>query len=200
MAGVKCAAGVKRAQKRPFHNIHPGSVAVGLNRRAPEAGYSSGGFMANCQLNKTVFGSQQQFFIRNSELDGEGGVWNMVYVGSKGAPPSHCDNADSKVPVTTVDKTPVIAEKPFITIDSAGKYSINVPPVTKASVGTDFVNPKTQKIPFEQVYVAQPTDTAKIINAQLSSGLNVVLSPGIYSLEAPLLLGKAGQVLMGLGW
>ena len=34
-------------------------------------------------------GSQQQFFTRNSELaQWEGGVWNMVFVGTKGVPAS----------------------------------------------------------------------------------------------------------------
>ena len=222
--------------------------------------------------NTTVFGSQQQFFIRNTKITPKGGVWNMVYVvfvhvlasssvrpidplpppislvsplflfssspylprtcaftssrlsrlrifhhtiprlrihsshpvysyvGSDGAPPSHCGNANQATPVTTVEKTPVIAEKPFITVDKVGKFYISVPPVKMDSVGPLFVDPKTTKIPFESVYLALPSDSAAAINAKLAAGLNVVLTPGIYSLDAPLLVTKAGQVLLGVGW
>lgn len=50
--------------------------------------------MADVKVTGTVVsGSQQQYIIRNSEMGKfEGGVWNMVFVGSKGAPPSHCGN------------------------------------------------------------------------------------------------------------
>ena len=36
-------------------------------------------------------GSQQQWFARDSTVKGwQGAVWNMVFVGVAGAPPSHC--------------------------------------------------------------------------------------------------------------
>lgn len=43
------------------------------------------------------------------------------------------------------------------------------------------------------------TDTAATLNAKLASGLDVVLAPGIYNLEAPLQLVQQNQVLLGLG-
>ena len=49
---------------------------------------------------------------------------------------------------------------------------------------------------FEHVYVATTADSAAAINAKLGAGLHVVLSPGIYDLEAPLKLGTKGQVLL----
>ena len=52
---------------------------------------------------------------------------------------------------------------------------------------------------FSTVYVATANDTAKAINAKLSAGLHVVLSPGVYNLEESLLLTKDGQVLLGIG-
>ena len=48
-------------------------------------------------------------------------------------------------------------------------------------------------------YVTSPTDTAAVINAKLSAGLHVVVTPGVYQLDAPLKLGTPGQVLLGLG-
>lgn len=52
------------------------------------------------------------------------------------------------------------------------------------------------KIPFDQVYVADnTTDTAASINAKLSQGLHLVLSPGIYNLDAALELNFENQVV-----
>jgi hypothetical protein len=55
-----------------------------------------------------------------------GGVWNMVFVGSNGAPETHCGNKDGNQPLTTVNETPVIAEKPYITFIN-DKYVMMVP-------------------------------------------------------------------------
>jgi hypothetical protein len=43
------------------------------------------------------------------------------------------------------------------------------------------------------------TDTADTLNAALSAGLHLVISPGIYTLSAPLVVEKENQVLLGLG-
>ena len=43
--------------------------------------------------------------------------------------------------------------------------------------------------------VASANDTAAVINAKLSAGLHVVLSPGIYKLDAPLQLYSTEWVL-----
>ena len=53
------------------------------------------------------------------------GSWNMVYVGSKGAPGSSCSDSGSKS-ITTIASTPLIAEKPFISSDGS-KYYLQVP-------------------------------------------------------------------------
>jgi hypothetical protein len=57
-------------------------------------------------------------------------------------------------------------------------------------------------VDFSSVFVAVAgRDTAAVINAKLSRGLHIVLSPGIYELEDSLRLTGAahGQVLLGLG-
>lgn len=57
-------------------------------------GYSSGGFMANSDIEGTVHAnSQQQFFFRNNNMNGgfTKGAWNFVFVGNSGnVPGSHC--------------------------------------------------------------------------------------------------------------
>jgi len=166
------------------------------------AGYASGGFMANSVVNGSIFsGSQQQFMTRNSKTAlWSGAVRNMVFVGTEGAPSSHCGDSDNSAPITTVDSTPVIAEKPFVTIDGTGKYFLNIPAMTVNRRGVDFTDSAATVVDFENVYVANSeSDSSETINAELSKGLHVVLSPGIYNLTAPLFLNTEGQVLLGLG-
>lgn len=166
----------------------------------PAAGEASGGYFANVKVDGQVApGSQQQWFARDSTVTKmEGGVWNMVYSGVDGAPPSHCGQANSYTPVTNVATTPNIAEKPYITIDDTGKYFLQIPYVKKNSHGVSFTE-VTKTVGFENVYVTGVNDTAAIINAKLANGLHVVVSPGIYHLDEPLYLNVPGQVLLGLG-
>ena len=164
------------------------------------AGEASGGFMANVKVaGKVAPGSQQQWFTRDSTLGSvNAGVWNMVYTGVDGAPATHCGSGGASGPVTSVEFTPRISEKPFIIFES-GKYSLQIPRVKTNSKGTDYSGDGTTSVPFEQVYVSDPEDTASVINAKLAEGLHVVLTPGVYQLDKPLKLGHHGQVLLGLG-
>ena len=100
-------------------------------------------------------------------------------------------------PNTVILQTPVVSEKPYITIDTSGKYFLVVPPVKTNSHGADHIA-SGAKIDFSQVYVSDPRDTASILNA-IAAGLNVVLSPAIYDLDEPLRLNTEGQILLGLG-
>ena len=77
--------------------------------------------------------------------------------------------------------------------------SLKIPQVKANASGHDFSEASVTTVGFEGVYVTSPTDTAATINAKLSAGLHVVLSPAVYQLDAPLELNKAGQVLLGLG-
>lgn len=166
-------------------------------------GYASGGFMANLRVSGTVWsGTQQQFFSRNCDIQAwQGGVWNMVFAGVAGAPASHCGKGSGAGPYVTVDQVPMVADKPFITIGADGQFFLNVPPVKWLLRGTDYEN--SVQVGFEQVYVAAADrDTAETINARLAQGLHVVLSPGVYNLDQPLMVGfggHQGQVLLGLG-
>merc|ERR1711871_553555 len=174
------------------------------------AGEASGGYMANVKVGgKTAGGSQQQWFARDSTLTGgfTGGVWNYVFTGVTGAPPDHCGNPvwngkhhmPSGTASTNVPQTPVIAEKPFLTVDSTGKFSLRIPTVRHGTAGHDFdTNPPA--VGFESVYVTQPSDSAAAINAKLAQGLHVVVSPGVYHLDEPLELNHPNQVLLGLGY
>jgi hypothetical protein len=166
----------------------------------PAAGLASGGNLANSEIKGAVAsGSQQQFLSRNNRIGKWlNAVWNIVSVGTQNAPSSHCgaDPPNGLQPFTTVDTTPVIAEKPFISIGESDKYMLNIPQVSRNRKGTDF---SASQVGFEQVYVANPSNTASEINSKLKQGLHVVLAPGIYNLDASLELNHDNQVLLGLG-
>ncbi|CAJ1341081.1 unnamed protein product [Effrenium voratum] len=165
------------------------------------AGYASGGYMSNSMVKgKVSSGSQQQYLARNSQVGTwRDGVWNEVFVGTEGAPSSHCgaDAAKCAKPFVTVNAAPKVAEKPFISF-SNGTYQLNIPRVVENTRGVNYNN--VDQVGFEQVYVADASkDTAQSINAKLGLGLHVVLTPGIYTLSEPLRLAHNQQVLLGLG-
>ena len=98
------------------------------------------------------------------------GNWNMVFVGVEGAPADHCGRSDdgTGLPFVTVDATPVVAEKPYLTIDASGQFALNRPAPKFDSAGPDFALGDGTAIPFEKVYVADAaTDTAASINAKV---------------------------------
>jgi hypothetical protein len=167
------------------------------------ADFASGGFLANAQIRGKVHsGSQQQYFARNNESSQgwDVGNWNMVFVGSEGAPLSHCGSAGSSHPdaFTTVDRTPVVAEKPFVSVSGSGRYFLNIPKVRQNSRGVDFST--GVQVDFKYVYVTDAErDTASSINEKLRQGRHIIISAGIYRLDAPLKITHPGQVVLGLG-
>jgi len=188
------------SQAAPVRSVIVDNDMVLFMYREGEQGadYASGGYVSNSQVKGTTSaGSQQQFFFRNSDFaQYAGGAWNMNFVGVEGAPESHCSNSNGG-PIVTVDETPIIAEKPFISIDATGKYTLNVPSVRTKTRGPDFSTGR--QVDFSGVFIADASMSASTINAKLSEGLDLVMSPGIYQLEEPLKLEKPDQVLLGLG-
>ena len=92
-------------------------------------GWSSGGYLANSEVTGTIYaGSQQQWFTRNASMGNfvKGG-WNFVFLGCEGAPQTNCGQGGTGIPATSVDETPIIAEKPYITIGDDGKYTLHRP-------------------------------------------------------------------------
>ncbi len=164
------------------------------------AGYASGGYMADSIITGTVYsGSQQQWITRNSQIGvWTGGVWNMVYVGCQGGPSDHCGHQNG-FPVTTSPSSPAIAEKPYITINSDGTYTLLVPPVETNKVGPTTNYDAATKIDFSNVFVATDQDTAATINGKLGAGIHVVLCPGTYRLEDSIKVTQANTVLLALG-
>ena len=162
-------------------------------------GASSGGFMANCKIDGTVFsGSQQQWLTRNSEIKKwDGGIWNMVYVGVSNAPE---ENWPDK-PVTTIKETPEVREKPYW-IYSGEKFALKIPALKNNSTGVDWYNQNSggKSISIDDFYIAKSgSDDAESINKALKKGKNILFTPGIYSLSESLKVKFPGAVIIGIG-
>ncbi len=183
------------SQGATFRRVHvQGAVALSDN------GTSSGGFIADSQIDDTVTsGSQQQWFTRNSQIGGwNGGVWNMVFLGVTGAPTAAWPGA----PYSVLASTPAVQEKPYLFVDTTGSYAVRVPSLRTSSVGTSWSagTPAGTTLSLSQFYLAQPaTDTAATLNAALSRGLNVIFTPGVYQLASSLEVTRADTVILGLG-
>lgn len=165
-----------------------------------DGGWSSGGFIADSKIDEQITsGSQQQFLTRNTALGSwQGSSWNMVFVGDEQTPAGSWAGSG----YTVVDSTPTVREKPYLVIDSAGKYSVRVPALEKNSKGISWGAGQAAgtSLPIGTFHVARSDkDTANTINAALAAGKNLILTPGIYHLASSLEVKKAGTVILGLG-
>jgi hypothetical protein len=165
-------------------------------------GFVSGGFMAGDEFNgSTVINAgQQQFFVRNSNLDGwTNGVWNQVFMGDNGAPATNFTPGNQ---FTTLASTPVSEEEPFLYTDSHGDYNVFVPAVQNGSVGPSYASGAEagSSIPIRRFFIAKPDTPVGAINGALKSGRNLILTPGVYDLSKPIMVTRPGTVVMGLGF
>ncbi|MFZ1006658.1 MAG: coagulation factor 5/8 type domain-containing protein [Candidatus Sulfotelmatobacter sp.] len=168
--------------------------------------FASGGFVADSTFAgaSIVSGSQQQWFTRNSNLDGwSNGVWNQVFSGVIGAP-AQCFPVQSSCggPYTTLPTSPVTREAPYLYMDSHGNYNVFVPAVQHNSSGTTWGSGETpgSSIPIRKFFIAQPTDSAALIDAALLFGFDLILTPGVYNLDFSLLVLRPDAVVLGLGF
>jgi hypothetical protein len=164
-------------------------------------GYSSGGFMADCRILGVVHaGSQQQWLSRNSGWNEWQGVnWNMVFVGCENPPAGDWPSPA----VTRVAAAPVVREKPYLTVED-DRWFVHVPPLREGgTAGLTWATGQTpgQAIPLEHFHIAKEgRDTAATINAALQAGRHLLVTPGIYPVDAPLVVSRTGTIILGLGF
>jgi hypothetical protein len=171
--------------------------------------FSSGGFISDSAFSgSTVLnGSQQQFIVRNSSLDGwTNGVWNQVFMGDVGSVPpqsfgSVAQQAGGPPPYTTLATSPVTRDAPYLYLDSSGNYNVFVPSAQTDSVGTSWGGGSTagSSIPIDDFFIAKPTDSVQAINNALSRGLNLIFTPGVYDIDKTVKVKRADTVVLGLG-
>ena len=168
--------------------------------------FASGGFIADSQFTGSTIinGSQQQWFTRNSNLDGwTNGVWNQVFSGVVGAP-AQCFPVQTSCggPYTTIATSPVTREEPYLYTDANGNYRVFVPAVQRNSSGASWAAGATAgtSLSLDRFFIAQPTDSAARINAALLLGKNLILTPGIYNLDRAIVVPYPDTVVLGIGF
>src|ERR1700677_122193 len=164
-------------------------------------GWASGGWMSDSLVDGNVdSGSQQQWISRNCDWNSwTGANWNMVFVGVVHPPAGVWPSP----PYTKVAQTPVVREKPFLQVNAAGEFGVRVPKLYRDGAGITWRGGETagETIPMERFYIARAdVDAADTINAQLALGKNLILTPGIYELTAPIRVTRPHTVVLGLGF
>lgn len=161
--------------------------------------YASGGFIADSRLPATTNGSQQQWLTRNSEVASwSNAVWNQVFSGVVGAPD---DTNFPDPPYTTLDRTPVSREKPYLFVDARGRYQVRVPAARRDTRGVTWANGMTpgRTIPLDNFFIARPSDPVHVINAQLARGRHLLLTPGVYHVARSIQIQRPDTVVLGMG-
>jgi hypothetical protein len=194
------------SQAAPMRRVHVNGFAT-LMDYCTGPSFASGGFIADSEFDGStiVNGSQQQWLVRNSKLDGwTNGVWNQVFSGVVGAP-GQCFPAQKSCggnPYTTVATSPVTREAPYLYIDANGNYNVFVPSVQLNSSGTTWASGPTPgtSIPIENFFIASPTDSGADITSALASGKSLILTPGVYHLDQTIEIVHPDTVVLGLGF
>jgi hypothetical protein len=188
------------SQASPMRRVHVNGLTT-LMDYCTGPSFASGGFIADSEFdNSTVInGSQQQWLVRNSTLDGwTNAVWNQVFSGVVGAPAQSFPNPT----YTTLATSPVTREAPYLYQDADGNFNVFVPSSQRNSSGTTWASGATPgiPIPLEQFFIAQPSDSAAAINDALGSGRNLILTPGVYHLDHSITITRPDTVVLGLGF
>jgi len=167
--------------------------------------FASGGFIADSQVSGDLnFFGNQQYMVRNSSIGGAAGcpngLWNMVYSGVQGAPaPAFSGQCQQN---TVLAASPVTAEEPFLYTDASGSFNVFVPSAQTSTSGTSWASGTEagKSLPLSSFFVAHPGTSIAAINLALLAGKNLVLTPGVYNLAAPIVVERPGTVVLGLGF
>ena len=171
--------------------------------------FASGGFIADSSFTggSIVSGSQQQFVVRNSDIDGwSNGVWNQVFSGDVGAPAQSFSatsgDPGGTSPYTTLATSPETQEEPFLYQDAQGGFNVFVPALQHNSVGTSWSGGTTagSSVPIRKFFIATPSTPVLEIDLALALGKDLILTPGIYDLDAPIVVTRPDTIVLGLGF
>jgi hypothetical protein len=196
------------SQAAPLRRVHINGGVSFMDYCNGGPDYASGGFVADSQFTggSIVNGSQQQFVIRNSDIDGwSNAVWNQVFSGDNGAPATSfaSNSGDGGGPnsYTTIATSPVTEEQPFLYTTATGAYRVFVPAVQRNSVGPAWTGGSEagRSIPIGQFYIASPSTSVSKINSELRHK-NLILTPGVYNLSSAITVNRAHTVVLGLGF
>jgi hypothetical protein len=187
------------SQAAPVRRVHVNGLTT-LFDFCDGPSFASGGFISDSLFtgSTVINGTQQQYLVRNSNLDGwTNGVWNQVFAGVQGAPAQ----AFPSPPYTTLASAPESREKPFLYLDSHDDFNIYVPSVQFDLSGPTWSGGQTpgRSIPIEDFFIAHPGDSVQSINNALSRGKNLLFTPGAYEIDQTIKVKHADTIVLGLG-
>jgi hypothetical protein len=191
------------SQAAPMRRVHVNGLTT-LMDYCSGPSYASGGFIADSQFDGStiVNGSQQQWAVRDSVLDGwSNGVWNQVFTGTVNAPAQCFPAGACGGPYTTLATTPISKEKPYLYVDSSGNWNVFVPSSRTNARGTSWSSGTTagSPAPLSTFYVTRPSDSVDTINHALDRGQNLLFTPGVYSIDNTIEIKRPGTIVLGLG-
>ena len=169
--------------------------------------FASGGFIADSHISGDLnFYGNQQYMVRNSEIGGTNGcapdgqgLWNWVFSGVEGAPaPVFGGQCDQN---TVLSASPVTEEEPFLYTDAQGNYNVFVPAVQDNSSGPSWASGSEAgtSLPLSKFFVANPNTSVLAIDVALALGKDLILTPGVYDLDQPIVVSRPDTVVLGLG-
>ena len=96
----------------------------------------------------------------------------------------------------------MIREKPYLYVDASNNLQVLVPNLRTDTAGATWLNGATPgtSIPLTQFYVAKPSDSAATINQALAQGLNLLFTPGVYTIDRTIDVTRADTVVLGIGY
>ena len=142
--------------------------------------------------------------VRNSSIGGAAGcpngLWNMVYSGVQGAPGAVFSGQCQQN--TVLPASPVTEEEPFLYTDASGTFNVFVPSAQANSSGTSWASGSEagKSLPLSSFFVATPGTSVAAIDIALLAGKNLILTPGVYNVSAPILVSRPDTVVLGLGF
>ena len=166
--------------------------------------FASGGFIADSKIsgNLNFFGNQQ-FLVRDSAIGGANGcpqgLWNMIYAGVQGAPaPVFTGTCQQN---TVLPTSPVTEEAPFLTSGASG-LQVVVPAIRNGGTGPSWAGGTEDgtQIPLSQFFIASPDTPVGAMNVALAEGQNLILTPGVYNLDRPIVVTRPNTIVAGLGF
>jgi len=168
--------------------------------------FASGGFIADSEISgdlQTL--GNQQYVVRNSEVGGApgcntGGLWNNVFSGVEGAPKPVFSGTCAQN--TVLPTSPVTEEAPFLYADSSGGYRVFVPAVQHNTTGPSWASGSDAgtSVALSKFFVASPGTPAHAMTAALAVGKDLILTPGVYNLDQPIVVSHPDTVVLGLGY
>jgi hypothetical protein len=184
--------------------------------------YGSGSYVANSEINGQLdWSGNQQGIARNSDFESAAGyVWNYVYSGDACPPgytapagtacsptqdafgdsPAGTEGVNGVDQVTELPQSPVTEEEPFLYTTAAGAWDAFVPAVQQNSTGPNFLSGSEAGTSVSNLFIANPSTPVAAINLALLAGKNLVLTPGVYNLSAPIVVERPNTVVLGLGF